>query len=275
MLKQRVVTASLMMLTFLIVLFGTPGGVFILFSGCVFLIGAWEWSDLSGLRSFSQRVFYVVTCAVLAYIAYRLSHAATDLSLVKLLLIGTCVWWAIALLWIQGFPSSAILWRPQPIRAAVGILVIIPSWLSVVYLMQHEDGALLVLLCLLIVAAVDVGAYFSGRRFGSRKLAPLVSPGKTWEGVWGGLLLSLFVALAYVAVFSGSVQLVKVFMIAVPVALVSIVGDLLESMIKRERGIKDSGNILPGHGGVLDRIDGLLPAIPVFSLAILLSQWRF
>jgi len=273
-LKQRVVTALLMMLTFLVALFWMPPEAFIVFSGLVFLVGAWEWSDLSGFASFVSRAFYVLSCFVLGGVAYFYTEAATQLSIVKPLLIGACAWWAVALLWVQGFPASAILWRPQPVRAVMGLFVLIPSWLSVVYLIQIESGAQLVLLCLLIVAAVDVGAYFSGRKFGRHKLAPLVSPGKTWEGVWGGLTLSVVVAFVFVAIFSDELSIVSVLIITAPAALVSIVGDLLESMVKRERGIKDSGTILPGHGGVLDRIDGLLPAVPAFSLAVLLSHWH-
>lgn len=272
MLKQRILTASLMMLVFLAALFWMPADFFVVFCGLVFLVGAWEWSDLSGFSSLAQRCLYLLICAALGIASHVYTGAASDLHIFKPILIASCVWWAIALLWIQGFPSSAILWRPKLVRGLMGLLVLIPSWLSVAHLIRSEGGPFLVLLCLLIVAAVDVGAYFSGRQFGRRKLAPQVSPGKTWEGVWGGLLLSIAVAFAFIATFSQHLPNMSVLIIAIPVALVSIVGDLLESMVKRERGIKDSGTILPGHGGVLDRIDGLLPAIPVFCLALIVSQ---
>jgi phosphatidate cytidylyltransferase len=122
----------------------------------------------------------------------------------------------------------------------------------------------------LLVAAADIGAYFAGRRFGRRKLAPTVSPGKSWEGVVGGLAaVSL---LAAIFALLRDVSLVLVLALALPAALASVVGDLLESMLKRFRGIKDSGSILPGHGGVLDRIDGLVAAVPVFTLAIIIAN---
>jgi len=205
-LKQRVITACLMMLTFLATLFWLPPIAFFAFASAVFLIGAWEWSDLCGFKSVALRSGYVGLSAALGALAYVLTDGASQGEVLRNLLIFSCAWWALALLWVQSFPASALLWRPQPIRAIIGFLVIIPSWLSVTYLLNHPDSALIILLCLLIVAAVDVGAYFSGRRFGRRKLAPNVSPGKSWEGVWGGLVLSILVAFGFISIFSQSMD---------------------------------------------------------------------
>jgi phosphatidate cytidylyltransferase len=195
----------------------------------------------------------------------------------KLQLILTCAtfWWGLALLWIQSFPASATLWKPQFVRAVMGLLILIPAWLSVVYLRSMVNGEWVVLLVLLIVAAADVGAYFSGRQFGRTKLAPAVSPGKSWEGVLGGALLAVVVAAIYVTVLSDTQHSPKSLIIVVVVALISVVGDLLESMVKRVSGVKDSSDLLPGHGGVLDRVDGLVAALPVISLGFLLTQWQW
>jgi len=154
----------------------------------------------------------------------------------------------------------------------MGWLVLIPPWLACIYLKQSENGSWLILMLVLLVAAADIGAYFSGRALGKHKLAPRVSPGKTWEGVAGGLLFVFLVALLLKLSF-GLREWQALMIVMLPAALVSVVGDLLESMLKRYRGIKDSSQLLPGHGGVLDRIDGLVAAAPVFSLSIMISGW--
>ncbi len=295
MLKQRVITAIIIAILFALSLIFLSPLWFSIFVSAVLLIAAWEWANLSSFQSYPQRVIY---CGVMGLSMFALgvfidlfpasyfqlspSQGSTELTasdgllnqpliLSVLLVAGT--WWAVALLWVQGYPSSALLWGNRWARALVGFLVLIPSWLALVFLHSQPHGALLVLLVVVIVAVADIGAYFSGRAFGKRKLAKDVSPGKSWEGVWGGILgctlLSLLVA--WQTDFSSWVTL---FAIILPTAVVSVLGDLLESMVKRHRGIKDSGRILPGHGGILDRIDGLTAAAPIFALAIILSGWE-
>ena len=124
-----------------------------------------------------------------------------------------------------------------------------------------------------MVAAADIGAYFAGRTFGRLKLAPAISPGKTWEGVLGGAAFAAFFGVVFNLVLGGD-QWLKVVIVVVPAVLVSVIGDLLESMVKRHRGVKDSSHVLPGHGGVLDRIDALLAAAPVFTLATMMTGWQ-
>jgi len=150
----------------------------------------------------------------------------------------------------------------------MGLFVLLPTWAGVVFLkQQHESGGLL-LWVVAIIALADIGAYFFGVRFGKHKLASRVSPGKTWEGVLGGIIFNsvLVTGLALYWHLSMS-ELWLVFLVTLLVLAFSIVGDLFESMMKRHRGVKDSGTILPGHGGILDRIDGWMSAIPVFTLA--------
>jgi len=272
-LKQRLITAILLVLAFIGALFFLPSPVFSVLIALVVVLGAWEWSNLSGIVPVVARVAYVALVVAVLGGGYWLSGGVADLDVLKTLLIIACGWWAFSLLLIQGFPTSAVLWGASYIRALMGIFVLVPACLSIIYLRYLPSGAWMVLMLVLVVAAADVGAYFSGRAFGKRKLAPHVSPGKSWEGVVGGALLALGLGCGFSFMLAGAV-VSPLFYIVIPVALVSVVGDLLESMVKRHRGVKDSGNLLPGHGGVLDRVDGLVAAAPVFALGLIASNWQ-
>lgn len=283
MLKQRVITAVVLTAVLLVALFYLPLVWFAAFLAAVVVLGAWEWADLAGLAKPWQRRLYT------AAVGAALMLAASYLSLPtlgsggegsfapeqtrafrNLLLIG-CTWWAVALLWVQSYPTSALLWRSRLVRALMGLLVLVPAWVGVIYVRALEQGVWLVLLMLFCVVCADVGAYFSGRRWGRRKLAPAVSPGKTWEGFAGGLALNL--VLVGMVGWLWGLSYTLLLAVIVPTALVSVLGDLQESMLKRHRGVKDSGALLPGHGGVLDRVDSLTAAAPVFALALLVIGW--
>ncbi|WP_239923713.1 phosphatidate cytidylyltransferase [Agaribacterium haliotis] len=268
MLKQRVITAVLMMTVFMSLLLLAPWQWFCVAISAVFIIGAWEWSNLSGIKALAARLVYVVGLSLIAVALLIVLDAGQNHALMQSLMLLACLWWAVALLWVQSYPSSAILWRPLPVRAVLGALVLIPAWMAVLWLRQQDNGVALIFFALLLVAAADIGAYFAGRALGKRKLAPNVSPGKTWAGVWGGLLLSVLLGGAY-GVFLLGFSAVQMLVLIVPVAATSVLGDLLESMMKRERGIKDSSSILPGHGGILDRLDGIVAALPVLVLMLL------
>lgn len=275
MLKQRVFTALVLAAIFLAALFGLPSGYFSFFIGFVVLIGAWEWANLSGFPAIWQRLAYgLVLLALLVGAALYLgfqgeaSPRLNEAAIRELLIVG-CGWWALALLLVQGYPGSSVLWGHKTLRLLMGLLVLIPTWVALVYVRQQENGAWLVLLLMLVVAVADSGGYFVGRRFGKHKLAPAVSPGKTWEGFAGGLLANCLLALILSQVLS--VSLIIMLVLIVPTSLVSVLGDLLESMVKRHAGVKDSGSILPGHGGILDRVDGITAGAPVFALALLAS----
>jgi len=275
MLKQRVITALVLAAIFLAALFGLPAGYFSFFIGAVVLIGAWEWANLSGFPAIWQRLVYTVTLFSLLigaaiYLGFEgeASPHLNNLAIRDLLIIG-CSWWALALLLVQGYPSSGVLWGHKAVRLVMGLLVLIPTWVALVYVRQQINGAWLVLLLILIIALADSGGYFAGRRFGKHKLAPAVSPGKTWEGFAGGLLANCLLAVVLSQVLGASLLLMLV--LVVPTSLISVLGDLLESMVKRHAGVKDSGSILPGHGGILDRVDGITAGAPVFALALLAS----
>ncbi|UUA74372.1 phosphatidate cytidylyltransferase [Cellvibrio sp. QJXJ] len=275
MLKQRVITALVLAIIFIVALFGLPAGYFYFFVGAIVLIGAWEWACLAGFPARWQRALYALFILVVLllasfYLGFE-GEASPNLNAdaIRELLIAGCIWWAIALLLVQGYPSSALLWGHKILRLLMGLLVLIPTWVALVYVRQQEAGAWLVLLLMLIVAMADSGGYFAGKRFGKHKLASAVSPGKTWEGFAGGFIANCVLALILSLTLELSLLLMLV--IVVPTSLVSVLGDLLESMLKRHAGIKDSGTILPGHGGILDRVDGVTAAAPVFALALLAS----
>ncbi|MGH8377042.1 MAG: phosphatidate cytidylyltransferase, partial [Pseudomonas sp.] len=159
-------------------------------------------------------------------------------------------------------------------KLLIGFLILLPAWQGLVLLKQWQLGNWLIMAVMVLVWGADIGAYFSGKAFGKRKLAPQVSPGKSWEGLYGGLLLSLVIT-AVVAVHRdwSAANLLQGLFGAAVVVLASVVGDLTESMFKRRSGIKDSSNLLPGHGGVLDRIDSLTAAIPVFAVLLWAVTW--
>ena len=281
MLKQRVMTALVLAAVFVLALFYLPVPLFSAFVATIVLISAWEWANLSGFSKPWQRVIYVALQAVcILGVAYFIGIIQPDATLAvgdteryqAVLLVG-CSWWALALLWVQGYPSSALLWGRRVMRALMGFFVLIPTWAAFSYVRSHDSGAWLVLLIVAVVAAADIGGYFVGRKFGRHKLAPNVSPGKTWEGFLGGVAANAIVG-AILWLLTGN-ALWAVIALVITTSLASVLGDLLESMVKRERGIKDSSSLLPGHGGVLDRVDSLTAAAPVFALILIALELRF
>lgn len=278
MLKQRVVTAVILALFFLGILFGLPMAGFAVVLAIIVMVAAWEWADLAGLQAPWKRYAYAIFigCCIAVVAAYshlfEASWAGGDVIAIRDILLVAALWWAISLLWVQGYPSSALLWDRFWVKAAVGVLVLVPAWLSLVFLHGRENGQWLILLVILLVACADIGAYFSGKAFGKHKLAPAVSPGKSWEGFWGGFAACLLLGVVIAYCLGGNWLILA---LIVPASLISVLGDLSESMFKRQRGIKDSSQLLPGHGGLLDRVDGVTAAAPIFSLALILSQWQF
>jgi phosphatidate cytidylyltransferase len=231
--------------------------------GLLWLTGSWEWAGLAGLGP-RQRYAYV---AIFAVLMVGVLSLALQPGLVDVIVSVAIVAWLVALVAILRFPRPI---APATVAVA-GFVALLPGWILLAELHAVESiGPALTLTALALVWAADVGAYFVGRSVGRVKLAPMVSPGKTWEGVSGGVLLAA--AVGCVAAVSLGLSLALLVGIAVVVALVSVVGDLTVSMLKRNVGVKDSGSLLPGHGGVMDRIDGLIAAVPFFFLALKLGR---
>lgn len=276
MLKQRVITAVIMIAIIGAGIVFLPVKGLAILLGSVVLLAAWEWSELAGLKTLAYKLTFVLMCAALMFALSAYTQLLGNLQVDSLqdILGVACTWWAIALLWVKSYPASAVLWRSSAVRIAMGFLVLVPAWAALVYLRLHLHGVVVIFILIALVAAADIGAYFSGRAWGKAKLAPNVSPGKSWAGFWGGLACSaLFAYACWLLLDDGRMQLRVVMAIAVITALASVLGDLVESMIKREQGVKDSGVMLPGHGGMMDRLDSLCAAAPVFALSLMLAGW--
>jgi phosphatidate cytidylyltransferase len=263
MLRQRILTAVVLAPLALFGVFGLPPSGFVYLLDLLILLSAWEWANLSGLQP-RQRWLYVLAAVILiaaSHVFYLL--LPTDL------ILGTAVFfWLVAFFWVTKYPVGGG-WRTPLQRMLIGVAVLLPCWVAFIELKSGANGELLILILLLLVWGADVGAYFAGKTFGRNKLAPDVSPGKTREGLYGGLLTCLVVALLFAWYLQLDIpQMALMVLLALLTGLVSVLGDLFESMLKRHRGIKDSSHLLPGHGGVLDRIDSLTAAAPVFVLGI-------
>lgn len=255
MIAQRVMTALVLVAALLLVLFVVPGDVAAVLLAAFFGLGAWEWSRLAGLQDPARRAVFVAVGLIVGFWGTDLAARGGMGLLVGL---DGAVWLA-ALFWMLRFPVPV----PRAFSIAAGLLALPLGWLLLVTILNGW-GPQWVLYLFALVAAADVGAFFTGRAFGRRKLAPKVSPGKTWEGVAGGLCLAALVGLGGALWFDLPAPLAMA--TGAGIAAFSILGDLTVSMLKRHVGIKDTGAIFPGHGGVLDRIDSVLAALPVFHL---------
>jgi phosphatidate cytidylyltransferase len=264
-LAQRIATALVLVAVCLPALLFLPPAVAVLMLAVVVMLGAWEWSAFIGQPGVGGRLAYLAAVAVtLIAVRWVVPRQPGTLIIVSVSL----AWWAVAFLWILRYPRRI----SRPITCACGFLVLVPAWVALFSLIANPGkGRWLLLLALAIVWSADVGAYFAGRIWGRVKLAPQVSPGKTWEGVFGG------VAFAAVTATLGAALLGLPIMAAAPlgisVAAISVVGDLTVSMFKRNVGLKDSGHLFPGHGGVLDRVDSVTAAAPLFLLEASWVGW--
>ncbi|MCP1339644.1 phosphatidate cytidylyltransferase [Idiomarina sp. M1R2S28] len=283
MLKQRIITALLLVPVALYGVFMLPLWGFALFIQGVLMLGAWEWSPLMGVRRTSARIAYTLfvgaIIGVLSWLApYEHLWEGGELSkLIYYTILAGGVWWVVALAMIVNYPSSRRMWsRTRAIVGVFGLLIFIPTWAALVTVRSIDIdesrffGGWVVLFILLLVWAADVGAYFAGVRYGRNKMMPAVSPGKTMEGLCGGVTLA-FVVMMVVAHWTKvpADQFTGYYLTGLFTVVASVFGDLNESMFKRSAGVKDSGSILPGHGGILDRIDSLTAAVPIFTLAYL------
>jgi phosphatidate cytidylyltransferase len=262
MLRTRVITGCILGALLLLGLFLLPPLWAVLAFGAVFTIGAWEWAGFGGLHRPAARLLYTLIAALLLALSWRWSGERGHL----LVLLGAaCVWWMIACLWLMLAPARQ---RPT-VTLLCGAAVLAPAFVALARLQIAHGftrGPLLVLWLVLMVCAADIGAYFAGRAFGRRKLAPRVSPGKTVEGAIGGMLGVALMAAGGAVYFGLPIAAVTAF--GMGVGIFSIIGDLTESMFKRAAALKDSGTLLPGHGGLLDRIDSVTAAAPLYALGL-------
>jgi phosphatidate cytidylyltransferase len=263
MLRTRILTGSILGALLLLGLFLLPRPWAVLAFGAVFTLAAWEWAGFGALAAPAARAAYTAAMVAVLWASWRWTGRTPHLIM---LLAAACAWWVIALLWLSLAPE-----RQQPALVLLcGAPVLAPAFAALARLVASVGGFArgpqVVLWLVLMVCAADIGAYFAGRRFGRRKLAPRVSPGKTWEGAAGGLIMVCLVAWAGAAYFSLPPSFAIVF--GCGVGIFSIVGDLTESMFKRAAALKDSGSLLPGHGGLMDRLDSVTAAAPLYALGL-------
>ena len=269
MLKQRVTTALILLPLVLAMILLPPTVYFAAAIGVVFVGAAWEWSLLAGCRTPVGRG---IVAAGAAAILLSVLLIATPGLLMALTVAGV-IWWVGCCFWLRHFTFAA---APNSenrlLKIGTGVLVIVPTFAAAMALHASDHGNWWTLLALVVVWAADTGAYFTGRQFGQRKLAPRISPGKTWAGVYGAL-----VGGSAFAVFGGwllgvddAPHLVGLGVLGLLTVAVAIVGDLFESLMKRHAEVKDSGQLFPGHGGLLDRLDSVFAALPIFVAGKLL-----
>ncbi len=246
----------------------------------IFLAGLWEWFDLAEIEdALARTVLLVAHLAMMVAIVWASrSSAGPTLVLFKMASVIGVVWWLLALLWLGRFRfGSDHDTHARVFKLAAGALSIIPAWCALAWLHASDasssllpgipKGHLWLLAALAIVWAADTGAYFSGRKFGRHKLAPNISPNKTIEGMVGGMVAGVVVGVTLgFCAGAGVSQLPAVALVALVAVCFSVIGDLFESLLKRHAGVKDSGHLIPGHGGILDRVDGVVAALPVFAV---------
>lgn len=267
----RVIAAAVMAPVAILSVLYLPSEFLAAAVAALMMLGLWEWTLLAGLRSrLARAAFLAVNAALMAALVWG---AGRDLLSFKLVSLLGAFWWLLALLWLRHFEFAATDtgWS-RSLKLFAGSISVLPAWAALCWLHASSDnGPAWALFALLIVWVADSGAYFVGVRFGKHKLAPRISPGKSWEGFFGGLLAT--VLLGFAALWFLGLRwtaLPDLLLLTVVTALFSVEGDLFESLLKRHAGAKDSSDLIPGHGGMLDRVDSLLAALPIFAVA---KQW--
>jgi phosphatidate cytidylyltransferase len=258
---KRIITAIVLCGALGLALWSRNAWIFGGLLALLLLAGAWEWAGLCGFGTALQRLSYAALIALAALLARTFAWDGPSFGW---LMLTAVAWWLAAAGWVMLAPSRF----NRLVAATAGFLVLVPAWLALLRVAtQWSAGTRWTLLVLAIPVAMDTGGYFAGRAFGRTRLAPRVSPGKTWEGVFGGLLLVL--ALAWLTRGWLGARANAWLALCLVTAALSVIGDLTESVLKRAAGVKDSGKLFPGHGGALDRIDSIVAAAPVLTLGLI------
>ncbi|HEX7030597.1 MAG TPA: phosphatidate cytidylyltransferase [Gammaproteobacteria bacterium] len=259
MLRQRVITAVVLVPLVLGVTLFAPQWLFDAVVGVALVLLALEFAALCGLAFAGRALFAAAVVAVFAMAAVPWTHADET---GRALLAGAVIFWLLAPLWLATRPVL-----PAAVKLLLGIVMLAGAGVALHGLKRIDGGGLWILFAFVIVWAADIGGYAAGRAFGRHKLAPSISPGKTWEGFGGGVVLVLAAGAAAAFRFVDESAWLAWGILLVALAVFSVIGDLLESLLKRQAGVKDSGRLLPGHGGLLDRLDSLLAVAPLFLFA--------
>ncbi|WP_405234604.1 phosphatidate cytidylyltransferase [Lentisalinibacter salinarum] len=259
MLRQRVITAVIAVVLILLALFVFPSSLTLVLLGVLIVAGGWEWAAFLGAEGAARGLFPAVLAVAIAAVWWAVPQFLPLLPV----LLAALAFWLVAAVLVMRYPIRV----PRWLIWVGGLAILVPAYLALGTLYMGEPrGPQVVLFVLAVIWSADIGAYFAGRRFGRVKLAPKVSPGKTWEGVFGGLAAATLVCIAGAWWFG--VSLTILLPLSLAATLLSIIGDLTVSLFKRSAGVKDSGHLFPGHGGVLDRVDSLAAASPLFLLML-------
>jgi phosphatidate cytidylyltransferase len=263
MFKARLLTSFLLIASFLLALFCLPDNYWASLMLAVIVLGAWEWGYLAGLAPLRRRVFTVLILATGIVLLPNIWPKAIEALQHRILFWSM---FAAVPFWLLIVPTWLLTQHREirkPLLAGAGALVLLPAWMALIHLRKVSPW--LVLVVMVAVWIADSAAYFAGKAFGRHKLAPEISPGKTWEGVAGAMVAISVYGIALCIAFDFSLWLVGGLWC---LTVMSIIGDLFESLLKRQAGLKDSGSLLPGHGGVLDRIDGLTSTLPLVAFYV-------
>ncbi len=283
MLKQRIITAIILALIFITATVFLSSFSYSLFVTIVVLAASWEWCAFIGLAKQVAKVSYLATLGSMIIALYFFLGIVPESLVINSYRAGIILglgilFWVLTFFMLKGYPSNSDRWNNKSKIALMGLMALIPTWVGVVQIKYLNPQGFLLLGMVVMVAAADIGAYFVGKRIGKNRLAPSLSPNKTWEGVLGGFAACLLVGIlliwllhSYLITLSNG-QILILVLLSLVVMLFDVIGDLLESMLKRNRDLKDSGKILPGHGGILDRVDGLLAVTPIFVLTFLIIE---
>jgi phosphatidate cytidylyltransferase len=278
MLLKRIITASVLASLIALAVFKLPMEYFSLVIGLVTLLAAWEWSNLAGVTSLVKRVLFLLVLIlpmlgihfwtqILELIAQALDWPdVRDYSgILEWLVIPPVLFWILVMILIRNTPTGVLnLKLKTRYKVLIGWFVLLSAWMFLSRLRAFY-GTEMTMYFLILIWVADISAYFSGKKWGVTKLAPEISPGKTVAGMYGALIAGLVCAVVLSLIYGFNLMIASDFMLlSVLTVLISIYGDLFVSVVKRQRGVKDSGSLLPGHGGVLDRIDSMIAAIPFF-----------
>jgi len=279
-LKTRVLTALAMVAALYLGTTFLPPFYFGIVLAVVLVPALLEWTGLMGLHKKRERAFYLLSFYALLSLSalllgFKPEVGSLNSNAVIVLMFIAAAFWLLMFYYIVKFPAAQSTWATVFLIGLMGMFCILPLWVALLQLKYMAVSGYLVLALIALVSVVDIGAFFAGRKWGHKKLAPALSPKKSWAGFWGGLasctlLALLLIAVVHTLLFPLTPGLIALLILAaVLIAVVSVIGDLYESMLKRHQGIKDSGRSLPGHGGILDRIDSLIAAAPFFVLLMI------
>ncbi len=266
-LKSRILTATLLLPIIIAIILLTPPKVFNFISAFVFLWGMWEWTDLAGFKTPLSRIGGLVLMPFITLLIFALLYTISKNLIKEYVPFLILAFWVSAIVALQQYPKNKEFWKSKIVALVTGCLVLVPAWGMLNAL--HYSSPKWVLYVLTLIWVADIAAYFVGKRFGKNQLAPLISPGKTWEGAIGALMTSLIVIVLGYRFLMPNIAPLPWLLLGMITVVFSVVGDLFESFYKRIRGVKDSGTILPGHGGILDRIDSITAAVPIFAVGFM------